>query len=81
MATSASKPKPEDLVGLFSLKGKNAVVVGGAGGIGRGLALGSRATFGNTNVLRLGTGHLFGPSGDRHFQDAPLVRLRKKLLQ
>ena len=40
MDTSASKPKPEDLVGLFSLKGKNAVVVGGAGGIGRGLASG-----------------------------------------
>jgi NAD(P)-dependent dehydrogenase (short-subunit alcohol dehydrogenase family) len=40
MDTSASKPKPEDLEGLFSLKGKNAVVVGGAGGIGRGLASG-----------------------------------------
>jgi NAD(P)-dependent dehydrogenase (short-subunit alcohol dehydrogenase family) len=40
MDTSASKPRPEDLEGLFSLKGKNAVVVGGAGGIGRGLASG-----------------------------------------
>ena len=40
MDTSASKPKPEDLEGLFSLEGKNAVVVGGAGGIGRGLASG-----------------------------------------
>jgi gluconate 5-dehydrogenase len=38
MEMSASKLKPEDLDGLFSLKGKNAVVVGGAGGIGRGLA-------------------------------------------
>ncbi len=33
-----AKPKVEDLDDLFSLKGKNAVVVGGAGGIGRGLA-------------------------------------------
>jgi NAD(P)-dependent dehydrogenase (short-subunit alcohol dehydrogenase family) len=32
------KPRPEDLDDLFSLKGKNAVVVGGGGGIGRGLA-------------------------------------------
>jgi NAD(P)-dependent dehydrogenase (short-subunit alcohol dehydrogenase family) len=40
MEMSARKPTPEDLVGLFSLKGKNAVVVGGGGGIGRGLASG-----------------------------------------
>ena len=40
MDTSASKPTPKDLEGLFSLQGKNAVVVGGAGGIGRGLASG-----------------------------------------
>jgi len=32
------KPTPESVDELFSLKGKNAVVVGGAGGIGRGLA-------------------------------------------
>lgn len=40
MDMSASKPNPEALDGLFSLNGKNAVVVGGAGGIGRGLASG-----------------------------------------
>jgi NAD(P)-dependent dehydrogenase (short-subunit alcohol dehydrogenase family) len=34
----AAKTTPDDLDDLFSLKGKNAVVVGGAGGIGRGLA-------------------------------------------
>ena len=34
----ATATKVEDLDDLFSLKGKNAVVIGGAGGIGRGLA-------------------------------------------
>jgi NAD(P)-dependent dehydrogenase (short-subunit alcohol dehydrogenase family) len=43
MDTSARKPKPADLEGLFSLKDKNVVVVGGAGGIGRGLASGMLA--------------------------------------
>jgi NAD(P)-dependent dehydrogenase (short-subunit alcohol dehydrogenase family) len=40
MEMAASKPSMEDLDNLFSLKGKNAVVVGGGGGIGRGLATG-----------------------------------------
>jgi NAD(P)-dependent dehydrogenase (short-subunit alcohol dehydrogenase family) len=43
MDTSARKPTPGDLEGLFSLKGKNVVVIGGAGGIGRGLASGMLA--------------------------------------
>ncbi len=43
MDTSASKPRPADLEGLFSLEGKNIVIVGGAGGIGRGLASGMLA--------------------------------------
>ena len=38
MDMPATTTKIEDLDDLFSLKGKNAVVVGGAGGIGRGLA-------------------------------------------
>jgi gluconate 5-dehydrogenase len=38
MDMPAAKPRLEDLDDLFSLKGKNAVIVGGAGGIGRGLA-------------------------------------------
>ena len=40
MEMEAAKPTMEELDNLFSLKGKNAVVVGGAGGIGRGLAMG-----------------------------------------
>jgi gluconate 5-dehydrogenase len=38
MDMPAAQAKLEDMDDLFSLKGKNAVVVGGAGGIGRGLA-------------------------------------------
>ncbi len=38
MDMPATTTRIEDLDDLFSLKGKNAVVVGGAGGIGRGLA-------------------------------------------
>jgi NAD(P)-dependent dehydrogenase (short-subunit alcohol dehydrogenase family) len=38
MEMAATRPQPESVDELFSLKGKNAVVVGGAGGIGRGLA-------------------------------------------
>jgi gluconate 5-dehydrogenase len=58
MEMSASKPNPEALDGLFSLQGKNAVIVGGAGGIGRGLAggllrYGARVAIADINLSGL----------------------------
>ena len=77
MDTSASKPKPEELEGLFSLEGKNAVVVGGAGGIGRGLAsgllaYGARVAIADINLSALET----AVEELKEFSDAPVKSYR-----
>jgi len=77
MDMSAHKPTPTELEGLFTLKGKNVVVVGGAGGIGRGLAsgmlaYGARVAIADVNL----TGLESAVEELKEFSDTPVLSYR-----